>query len=161
MEHETTINRETANIGNVLLCADKLKESLAFQRPQYCCKKIGNTGRCSQFATWKVKLCSRTEQLDTLHLKYEMSYRCDEHKQSGTVNRKVFETRAFDQSYAIDKVNKFLNSIIGKIVKCKVHTAKGLEVKYRKDNGGVMCFHPITKKWKFVYYDQITEVRGL
>ena len=155
------LKNETPTFGNVLLCADKLKEALAFQRPKYCCHKIGNTGTCSKFATRQVKLCSRKEELDAVHLKVEWSYRCEEHKQSGTVGRKVFESNEFDQSYAIQKVNEFLNSIIGKVIKCKVHTAKGLEVRYRKDNGGVMCFQPITKKWKYVYYNQITEVRGL
>lgn len=136
-----------------------MKPDLNFQPLIYCKHKSGNTGTCANVATRQVKLCSRKEELSDVHLKYENSYRCEDHKISGTVGRKVFESLEFDQSFSLQKVNNFLNSIIGKTIKSKMHTAKGLEVKYKKENGGVMCFQPITKKWKFVYYNQITDVQ--
>src|SRR5688572_15942851 len=124
-----------------------MKPDLNFQPLIYCKNKIGNRSTCANVATNQVKLCSRKENLEDTHLKYEMSYRCEEHKYSGTVGRKVFESTDFDQSFSLQKVNNFLDSIIGKTIKSKEHTAKGLEVKYKKSNGGVLCLQPITKKW--------------
>ncbi len=123
---------------------------------KYCCHSVGQTGSCANVAKYHVKLCPRKDKPEAV--KISSSYRCEEHKASGTTGKKVFETTPFDQTNELLEINNYLKSLIGKTIKSKVHTANGLEVKYIKDNGAIMCFQPITKKWKYVYYNQITEV---
>ena len=66
---------------------------------------------------------------------------------------------ALGQSYSLTKINEFLHSLIGKNIVSKMHTARQLKVKYIKPNtGGIMCFQEHSKKWKFVYYNQIKDV---
>ena len=69
------------------------------------------------------------------------------------------KSKPFDQSYILTKISQYLTTLIGKNIVSKMHTARQLRVKYIKPNtGGVMCFQEHSKKWKFVYYEQITEV---
>jgi hypothetical protein len=126
---------------------------------RYCGKNSGNfKATCSNIATWQVKLCHKNEKGKDFHLKVKYDYRCDEHKHSSTSDYMVFDTSPFDQGYALQKINDFLKSIIGKKIHSKFHTARELEVRYLKSNGGIMCFQPITKKWKYVYYNQIDSI---
>ncbi len=120
----------------------------------YCNCNLSNTSTCSNLAKYKVKLHRRKEVGD-VHLQFDTAFRCEEHKLTGTTGKKVFESIPYEQEIALKQVNDYLKSLIGKMIKSKVHTAKQLEVKYLKDNGGIMCLQPITKKWKFVYYNQI------
>lgn len=129
-----------------------------FEALKYCQKNIGNTGTCSCVATRQVKLCDKESVGRAVKIKERWEYRCEEHATTGTVNYVVYESNPLDQSWNLQKVNQWLRQFIGKEIKSKVHTAKGLIVKYLKDNGGVMCFQPVTKKYKFVYYNQITHV---
>lgn len=118
----------------------------------YCgCKR--NTGRCANVAVFKVKL--RSKKNDSITAQTDYAYRCELHRQKGTTNKKIVETEAFDQSYALQKINNFLKSLIGKTIQSTVHSAQGLQVKYLKENGAVMCFQSITKTWKYVYYNQV------
>lgn len=121
----------------------------------YCKKKLSNTARCSNIATQQVTLGFLNKDGE---YRFEISHRCDTHKHTGTVNGKVTDIVSIDQSNNLKKINNFLDSIIGKTIRSKVHTAKQLIVKYRKSNGGIMCLQPITKKWKYVYYNQIEEI---
>lgn len=121
----------------------------------YCKHKRSNTGHCSNLAVWEVTLSNRGNEDSG---KTTLSHRCDAHKNAGTTGKKVIEVNGLDQGEAIQKVNTFLHSLIGKRIKASVHTARELEVKYLKDNGGVMCLQPITKKWKYVYYNQIESI---
>lgn len=126
------------------------------QKLNYCQCKHSNNGHCSSVATYQVKLRSRKN--DHVTATTEWSYRCEEHKNTGTNGRKIIEANPFDQSYALQKINEFLKSLIGRNIKSTYHSARWLEVKYLKNNGAVMCFQPITKKWKYVYYNQIESV---
>ncbi len=119
---------------------------------KYCSCKMSNTGTCAKLATHKTKLKSENTGIESF------VWRCDEHTQKSTANKKYVGYELFDQSEAHRKVNEYLTSLIGKRIKSKMHTARELEVKYLKDNGGVMCFQPHSKKWKYVYYHQITHV---
>lgn len=136
------------------------KKQMQAQPLYYCKNRMSNHSTCPNVATRRVKLCSRKEELDANHLKVEWSHRCEEHKQTGTVGKKVFESMEFDQCFALQKVNDFLNSIIGKTITGGLHKERGLIVKYKKPNGGVMCFKLRTKEWKFVYHHQIKEINS-
>jgi hypothetical protein len=128
------------------------------QKLHYCDKKSGNTCNCPNIATRQVKLKNKAFK-DNPSATQEWQYRCEEHATTPTVNKVVVETNPFDQSYSLTKINEFLYSLIGKSIKSKIHTSKQLLVKYVKPNtGGVMCFQEKTKKFKFVYYEQISEV---
>lgn len=125
----------------------------------YCKHKSSNTSSCGNVATRRVKLCRRKCDAPADGEAAVTSYRCEHHAAAGTGGYRIFESEAFDQSAALRKVNNFLDSLIGKTIQSTVHTAKGLVVKYKKPNGGVMCFQPVTEKWKFVYYHQVKDVR--
>lgn len=128
------------------------------QKLHYCCKKGGDTCKCANIATRQVKLKNKAER-DSSTAKQEWQYRCEKHATTPTVNKVVVESNPIDQSYFLQKINQYLNSLIGKNIKSKMHTARQLRVKYVKPNtGGVMCFQEHSNKWKFVYYEQITEV---
>ncbi len=128
------------------------------QKLHYCDKKIGNNCKCANIATRQVKLKNKAEK-DNPIAQQEWQYRCLGHAATATANKVVVESNPFDQSFSLIMINKFLNSLIGKNIVSKMHTAKQLRVKYVKPNtGGVMCFQEHSKKWKFVYYEQITEV---
>lgn len=118
----------------------------------YCNKKCSNTATCANIATRQVKLVDSSE-------KVECQYRCEKHATTPTVNKKVLEVNLFDQNHLLMEINKVLNTLIGKNIKSKMHTARELRVKYVKPNtGGVMCFQEHSKKWKFVYYNQIVSI---
>lgn len=128
------------------------------QKLHYCDKKSGNTCKCANIATRQVKLKNKAQK-DSPTAQQEWQYRCEEHATTPTVNKVVVESNPFDQSYSLTMINRFLHSLIEKNIKSKMHTARQLRVKYIKPNtGGVMCFQEHSKKWKFVYYEQITEV---
>ena len=128
------------------------------QKLHYCDKKSGNTSKCAEIATRQITM-KRKDEVDVLTAKQEHGYRCEDHALTGTVNKKVVESLPFDQSFALTKIVKYLQSLIGENIVSKMHTAKQLRVKYVKPNtGGVMCFQEHSKKWKFVYYEQITKV---
>ena len=131
--------------------------NLANIQKLYYCDCGGKNSTCSEVATHQVKLSKKDDSL-LIPTKVWWEYRCDEHINKGTKSKRVYETSELDQSYTLQKVNAFLKSLIGKSIKSSMHTAKGLEVKYLKSNGGVMCYQPISKKWKFVYYEQIQSV---
>lgn len=116
----------------------------------YCNKKLGNTSRCSNYATHLSVLTNDVQEDEV--------YRCEEHKGSRTQNKRVIYSMPFDQRENIRKVDSFLKNLIGRTIKSSAHTAKELVVLYTKPNGGIMCQQPITKKYKFVYYNQIREV---
>jgi hypothetical protein len=124
---------------------------------KYCDKRSGHSIGCAQVATFQIWLCGKGDN-HVIKVHKVGGYRCDAHKNSSTVGRKVCEAHPFDQSYQLQKVNEFLRSLIGKMIQSKWHTAKELEVKYLKENGGVMCLQPITKKWKFVYCHEIKAI---
>ena len=128
------------------------------QKLNYCDKKSGNTCKCANIATRQVKLKNKADK-DNLTATQEWQYRCEEHSTTPTVNKVVVDSSPLDQSYSLTKINKFLHSLIEKNIKSKMHTAIQFKVKYVKPNtGGVMCFQEHSKKWKFVYYDQISDV---
>ncbi len=116
---------------------------------KYCQKNKSNHSSCSHLATQIVTLVSEVSQ--------RIEYRCDSCK-GGTTKMKVQSIEPFNQDENIRAVNSFLRLLIGKSIKSKAHTAKALQVQYMKDNCGVMCFQPITKKYKYVYYNQITAI---
>lgn len=128
------------------------------QKLYYCDKKIGNRCKCSNIATLQIKMKKKGEE-SILSANQEHGYRCEKHANTGTVNKSVVESIPFDQSFALTKISQFLHSLIGKNISSNYHTAKQLRVKFVKPNtGGIMCFQEYSKKWKFVYYEQITEV---
>jgi hypothetical protein len=120
---------------------------------KYCGCKHSNNGHCQNIATYLVKL--RTRGNESPNAETVSGFRCSEHQLSGTNGKKVIEVYSLDQSSALQKINEFLKSLIGTKIRATVHSAKELEVKYLKENGAVMCFQPITKKWKYVYYHQV------
>lgn len=128
------------------------------QKLHYCDCRSGYKTTCSNVATWQVRMCSKKEKDLEIHLKQIWEHRCDKHKTKSTASKIVYKADPFDQGYALQMINNFLKTIIGKRIHSKFHTARELEVKYLKPNGAVMCFQPITKKWKFVYYNQIESV---
>jgi len=128
------------------------------QKIKYCDKKSGSSCKCANIATRQVKLKNKFEN-DSPTARQEWQYRCEEHATTPTVNKVVVESNPFDQGYSLTMINRFLTSIIGKNIKSNAHTARELRVKYVKPNtGGVMCFQEYSNKWKFVYYEQISEV---
>jgi hypothetical protein len=128
------------------------------QKLKYCDKKSGSSCKCANIATRQVKLKNKFEN-DSLNSHQEWQYRCEQHANTPTAGKVVFESKPLDQGYSLTKINRFLTSIIGKNIKSIAHTARELRVKYVKPNtGGVMCFQEHSKKWKFVYYQQISEV---
>lgn len=128
------------------------------QKLNYCDKKTGNNCKCSNIATFSVILKNRDNK-DSLTAQQEWSYRCGKHSKTSTANKVVVESNPLDQSFSITIINRFLRSIINKSIKSKKHTAKSLIVKYVKnDKCGVMCFNEQSKKWLFVYYEQITSI---
>lgn len=129
-----------------------LKEHL-----KYCGCGIGNSGSCANLATFKVSLERRTiKKLENKNSKTD--YRCEKHKISGSTSFKVVVSEPFEQKEKHQLVNEFLTSLIGKNIHSRFHTAIQLRVKYLKENGGVMCFQEHSKKWKYVYYNQIDEI---
>ena len=128
------------------------------QKLHYCGKKTHGVCKCANIATVRVKLKNRLEKENPLAA-IELQYRCDEHAKTPTAKKVVVESAPFDQSYSLTKINRFLQSLIGKNIVSKFHTARQLRVKYVKPNtGAVMCFQEHSNKWKFVYYEQISEV---
>lgn len=91
----------------------------------YCNKKSSNTSCCSNVATRRVKLIRK----DEASAKVEYAYRCEEHAMTPTVNKKVIESSPFDQSLNLTNINQYLQSLIGKNIVSKVHTARQLRVK--------------------------------
>lgn len=130
------------------------------QKLSYCGCKLGNNSKCGNIATHSVKLCKRGIDVNGVILSTMYDTRCEIHKEKGTVSMKVFEVKEYDQSCSIQMVNNFLKTLIGKLIKSSVHTARELEVKFIKDNCAVMCYQNNSKKWKFVYYDQIKQIVG-
>ena len=128
------------------------------QKLYYCDKKSGNRCKCASIATRQIKMKKKGEE-HKLTATQELGHRCEEHATTPTVNKVVFESNPFDQGYSLTKISQFLHSLIEKNIVSKIHTARQLRVKYVKPNtGGVMCFQEHSKKWKFVYYDQIIHV---
>jgi hypothetical protein len=128
------------------------------QKLHYCDKKSSNTCTCSNLATRKIKLKNKSEKDNPL-ANEKWYYRCEEHALTPTSNKVVVDNVLFDQSQALMQTNQFLNTLIEKNIKSRVHTTKQLLVKYVKPNtGGVMCFQERSRKWKFVYYEQINEI---
>lgn len=126
------------------------------QKLHYCDKKSGNRCTCANIATRQIKTKKKGDESS---LNYKFGYRCEEHANTSTVNSVVVESLPFDQSYSLTKISQYLTTLIGKNIVSKMHTARQLRVKYIKPNtGGIMCFQEHSKKWKFVYYEQITEV---
>ncbi len=123
---------------------------------KYCDTKLSDISGCGSLAAYKVKLASRKNESETTET--VSAYRCEHHKGTGTNSKKVIELIPFDQFANIRQVNEFMRSIVGKEIVSKFHSANGLKVIYLKDNGGIMCQQPITKKWKFVYSHQITAI---
>jgi hypothetical protein len=131
-----------------------------FQKLVYCDKNVSNTATCGKVATHQGYLSSKKD--NSIIASKAFCYRCDEHKDTGTVNRKPKDMRPFDQSYSLHMTTEYLKSLIGKSITSKWHRAdKELVVKMVKPNGGVMCQNPHTKKWKFVYAKQITLIPDL
>lgn len=127
------------------------------QKLHYCDKKSGNSCKCSNIATRQITLKRKGDQ--TLVATQWNEYRCEEHANTGTVNKIVVESLPFDQSFALTRISQFLHSLIGKNISSNFHTAKQLRVKYVKPNtGGIMCFQEYSNQWKFVYYHQISGV---
>jgi hypothetical protein len=128
------------------------------QQLHYCQKKTGHTGTCSNIATRQVKLKTKKNK-ESPTAETEWQYRCEEHALTATSGKCVIESNLLDQSYALTKINEYLKTLIGKNIISKWHNVRELRVKYLKPNtGGVMCFEEYSKQWKFVYYNQITEV---
>ena len=124
---------------------------------KYCGCKSSNTSSCSNIATYQVTLRKRKE-FDKNPMELQYDYRCEEHKNKGTTSKKIHEANEFDQGFSLQKINDFLKTLIGKNIHSKFHTARELRVKYLKENGGVMCFQEHSKKWKYVFYNQIDVV---
>jgi len=128
------------------------------QKLYYCDKKSGNTCKCANVATRQVVLKNKAE-VDKITAPQEWQHRCEEHANTPTVNKVVVQSNPLDQSYALTAISEFLKSLIGRNIKSKMHTALQLRVKYVKPEvGGVMCFQEHSGKWKFVYYEQISEI---
>lgn len=111
---------------------------------KYCEKRTSNTTKCSSLATYKVSLGDSN------------CYRCEEHKNAQTQNKKVSSLEPFTQNIELYEVNKYLQSLIGKTIFSKMHKTE-LLVKYLKPNGAVMCTSKFGK-FKLVYYYQIDEL---
>lgn len=128
------------------------------QKLHYCGKKTGSSASCSNIATRQVTLKNRSER-DSVTAKQKHDYRCKKHANTPTQGRVVVESRPFDQSYSLTMINEYLRALIDKNIVSRAHTARQLRVKYVKPNsGGVMCFQEHSEQWKFVYYEQISEV---
>lgn len=123
----------------------------------YYCQHGNKNSHCSNVATHQIKLRSKKDT-NKIPTKARWETRCDEHKNTGTKRWSVYEINELDQDFELQRTNEFLKSLIGKRIKSSVHTARELEVKYLKSNGAVMCYQNHSKKWKFVYYEQIEEI---
>jgi len=113
----------------------------------------GQLMKCANVAKYSVVLRTRSNEGE--NAQKVNSYRCENHKNKGTTNRKVIEQTPLNQDDNLKIVYSFLRSLVGKTISSSYHTAKELEVKYVKENCAVMCLQPITKKYKLVYYNQI------
>lgn len=128
---------------------------LEIQKPIYCGCKLGNKSKCGNIAVFIVDLCKKG--IEPKSNQINKSYRCDSHKLKGTVSTKVIDHKPFDQSLVLLEINRSLIGLVGKKIKSSFHTAKYLQVKYVKDNG-IMCYQPLSNKWKYVYPEQIDYV---
>ncbi|MHC0442350.1 hypothetical protein [Flavobacterium sp. 3-210] len=117
-------------------------------------KYCGNS--CAHLAKYKITLEAKV--LTPKSEKPKTAYRCEDHKNKGTNGKKITNQVPFDQSEKLLKVNEFLQSLVGRNIHSRFHTARHLRVKYLKENGGVMCFQEHSKKWKYVYYNQIDSI---
>ena len=122
---------------------------------KYCDTKNSNTSHCANIAKYKVVLISRKNDTNG---ERRNELRCEEHKNTGTNKKKVIECVLHEQQETVNKINTFLKSLIGKNIKSRFHTARQLRVKYLKDNCAVMCYQEHSKKWKYVYYEQIEAI---
>ncbi len=136
--------------------SNRIKELLAFQPLKYCAKRTGDFAKCANVATWQVRLCNKSD-IDKNVRKELLENRCDKHKLSSTSCKKVFQVDELDQCFALQKVNDVLKFVIGKTITSTRFKGK-LTAKYKKDNGGVMCFDELKDRWVYVYYYQISEV---
>lgn len=127
------------------------------QKLNYCGCKFGNKSTCGNIATYQVSLCKRGIDTSKPVLSQIYDYRCETHKLKGTVSTKVFDLSELDQSSTVQMIKNFLIGLVGKNIISSFHTARQLQVKYVKDTG-IMCFQPISRKWKFVYYEQIETI---
>lgn len=118
----------------------------------YCKHKMSNTSTCAHLATHKVTYVSKKNPDIIIS---NNAHRCYLHKLKATANKKAIRAEPFDQSENIANVNAYLTSLIGKKIKSSAHTARELTVVFLKGNGGIMCYQSHSKKWKFVYYNQI------
>jgi len=116
-------------------------------------KYCGNN--CANIAIYKVNLVKRGISENS---KITFGYRCENHKLKGSCDKKVLDYLPYNQSEKLNIINEFLKTLINKNIHSNFHTAKELKVKYLKENGGVMCFQEYSKKWKYVYYNQIDSV---
>ncbi len=121
---------------------------------QYCQIKHG-TGQCSNLAT---HICCLIRKDGKQENNVQEGYRCEEHKNNGTKSLKVKNILNFDQTIELKRVNEFLKSLIGKNIKSNFHSARYLEARYLKPNGAIMCYQNHSRKWKYVYYNQIQEI---
>lgn len=136
-----------------------MEQNLANIQKLYYCDKLSNNCSCGNIATRQIKMVNKRwkNNPDSCPTKI-MGYRCEEHSFKPTVNYFVGESNELDQEYAFTKINQFLKSLINKKIISTHHGKRPLIVKYLGKNCGIMCLNEFTKKWKFVYYNQIKQV---
>lgn len=118
---------------------------------RYCDKKMSNICKCSKIATLQVVMVNSKNPEG----KKTYGYRCEEHAKDSTKNWEISRSYPLDQAHGLAEVNKYLRMFLGEYIIPKRYKQK-LLVKYIKPGtGGVMCYNESTKKYKFIYYDQI------
>lgn len=109
-----------------------------------CGKKTGDNSRCGSVAVYKAVL------------KFESSsstvYRCENHKDTSTVNGKITRTEHLDQEYQLLEVQVRMKDLVGTFIWSKPH-AKQMLGMYVK-NAGIMCKNR-NNQWQYVYYNQV------
>ena len=109
---------------------------------------------CGQVATMQITLVNKKDEN-----KKRYDYRCDKHSRKGTKTYRVVNIDEFDQSWKLQKINEWLETLVGKKIMSSFHNVKTpFEVKYqKKEIGGLMCLSKYNH-WKLVYAEQISQI---
>lgn len=68
---------------------------------------------------------------------------------------KIESIEEVDQSKNVEEINTYLRTLIGKNIRSTRDRAKALVPQYLGKNCAIMCLQPITRAYKYVYYNQI------
>lgn len=121
------------------------------KNPIYCDKGIGDNGRCSSLAVYRIEFESKSTEG-----KKKKFCRCEDHKTIATAcykNANLETAELINQKAEVEIANKFMQTLVGKPISSKWHRDTVIG-RYLKGNCAIMC-QTLKGKWVIVYFKQI------